>query len=95
MNNPNFNGGWTDEHGYHVMRNNGRKVRFHRMVFENALGRGLSPDEVIHHEDGNKDNNELDNLRYFSSQGDHIRYHYENGLPGLTIEEAKVVSQNS
>jgi len=36
---------------------------------------------VVHHEDKNTLNNRLDNLRVFSSQGDHIRYH--RGVLGI------------
>ena len=35
----------------------------------------LQPHHIVHHEDRNNKNCELNNLRVFASQGDHIRYH--------------------
>lgn len=34
----------------------------HRIVVENNLGRLLNSDEVVHHKDGNKKNNDISNL---------------------------------
>lgn len=51
----------------------------HRLVMERHLGRYLSPDEVVHHKDGNPQNNSLDNLELFSSQAEHIRIAHGNG----------------
>lgn len=46
----------------------------HRAEMERALGRSLQQGEVIHHIDGNKQNNDLDNLMVMS-QREHIRLH--------------------
>jgi len=52
-----------DRHGY---------VREHRLVIEHKIGRYLSPSEVVHHIDGNKQNNSLDNLEIFGRNGEHL-----------------------
>lgn len=39
----------------------------HRYVFEAQLGRPLRLDEEIHHKDGNRSNNNLDNLELWST----------------------------
>ena len=44
----------------------------HRLVMEEALGRFLLPSEVVHHRDGVKHNNQLENLQLFSSNGEHL-----------------------
>lgn len=46
----------------------------HRLVVEKDLGRVLRSDEVIHHMDGDKANNSLDNL-LLTNQADHRKYH--------------------
>lgn len=47
----------------------------HRVVAEQILGRPLRPGEIVHHIDGNKRNNDPDNLMVFASQAEHARYH--------------------
>lgn len=46
-----------------------------RIVLEKELGRRLTAEEVVHHIDGDPGNNELENLRLFSSTGEHSRFH--------------------
>ncbi len=46
----------------------------HRYVMEQHIGRYLEPDEVVHHIDENPSNNDISNLRLYSSQSDHVRY---------------------
>lgn len=43
-------------------------VKMHRAVMEEHLGRKLSPDEVVHHVDGDKTNNEISNLVVMTRQ---------------------------
>lgn len=49
----------------------------HRVIYEQYLGRELTPTEKIHHIDGNKRNNDISNLRLFASQAEHLAYHRE------------------
>jgi len=51
----------------------------HRLVMEKHLGRILTKKEVVHHIDGNKSNNELDNLMLFPTKSIHTKYHFEIG----------------
>ncbi len=46
----------------------------HRVVAEQKLGRTLLPGEIVHHEDGNK-NNDPRNIHVFASQSEHASYH--------------------
>lgn len=50
----------------------------HRVVMEQKLMRLLNRDEVVHHIDGNPNNNHADNLELFASQSDHI--HVAHGV---------------
>jgi hypothetical protein len=58
----------------------------HRLVAEQKLGRRLLPGEIPHHIDGNKANNDPDNLEIVASAAEHRLHHRKNGsnrrLPG-------------
>lgn len=47
----------------------------HRIVAEQKLGRPLIPGEVVHHIDGDKQNNSPENLMVFKSQKEHADWH--------------------
>ena len=40
----------------------------HRMVIESQIGRSLMPDETVHHRNGDKTDNRLENLELWSSR---------------------------
>ena len=56
-------------------------VAEHRLVLENKLGRYLTPEEVVHHLNGDRKDNRIENLELLSSQKEHIIRHRnkENG----------------
>lgn len=56
----------------------------HRLICEERLGRPLEHNEVIHHIDFNKKNNNPDNLALFESQKAHAHWHRQYRQFGLT-----------
>jgi hypothetical protein len=63
---------YIDHRGYVIVIVDGRRVREHRLVMERAIGRLLTDSEVVHHKDGNKANNALENLELLPNQSAHL-----------------------
>jgi transposase len=88
----NWQGGRREVSGYiyvyapdHPYANN-KAVAEHRLVMEKKIGRHLTPDEVVHHLDGNRKNNDPDNLVLYK-RGQHVSKHWENGHEVVALEE--------
>lgn len=64
-----------DRHGY---------VREHRLVMEKRLGRYLAADEVVHHIDGNNQNNATENLKLFPTNAAHLAETLKGKTPNWT-----------
>ena len=57
-----------------LVNRDGRKVREHRWIMEQHLGRKLSSREHVHHKNGNPLDNRLENLEVLD-QRQHMRLH--------------------
>lgn len=62
----------------HVPDHPKKYVLEHRIVMENHLGRLLNSNEVVHHKDGNKKNNDISNLEVMDKK-EHNRLHSSIG----------------
>jgi len=59
-------------HPYHSAQ---KYVLEHRLVMEKNLKRYLNPNEIVHHINGNHQDNRIDNLMLFSDSKSHLNYH--------------------
>jgi hypothetical protein len=75
---PNWKHWSIDSLGYKVLTHDkDNKIHEHRYVMESFLGRKLSSDEIIHHKDKNKLNNDISNLEIVS-RSEHINIHRDD-----------------
>lgn len=94
--NPNYKGGTINRAGYRIINVLGKRTREHRDIIEKFIGRKLKSNEVIHHINGNRLDNRLENLKIMNKK-EHHRLHYPKGSkfgatlsrPILTPEERK------
>lgn len=85
------NGRWKggikkDKKGYiyeycpeHPFKRQGNYVFQHRLVMERFLGRYLLSTESVHHRDGNKQNNRIENLQLISPR-EHASLHAKKAM---------------
>lgn len=93
---PDWQGGTTIRKGYRYLWRpdhphciNGRYVAEHRLVMEQKLGRLLDRKEVVHHKDGDRLNNDINNLELFQTNAEHLYEHLaDNEEHAQAIREA-------
>jgi len=81
-NHPRWKGGQVEMLGYvfvkkpnHLFANDCGYVKRSRLVMEHHLGRYLKPEETMHHINGIRDDDRIENLQLFKTNGSHVSYH--------------------
>jgi hypothetical protein len=54
--------------GYKVLYIDGKEILEHRYIMEQLLGRSLTPEENVHHLNGVKNDNRIENLELWSTK---------------------------
>jgi uncharacterized protein (DUF1330 family) len=80
--NPMWKGGITNVLGYRLIKapnhpnhNQHGYVKEHHLVIERKLGRYIKRGEVVHHINGIRNDNRIENLMLFKSNSDHMKWH--------------------
>lgn len=89
-NNPRWKGGIAIMDGYiyinapsHPFRSKQNRFALHRLIMEEKINRFLTPDEIVHHINENRQDNRLENLM-ICTRAEHMHIHRKNLVSHVT-----------
>lgn len=59
---------WVNSYGYILIYKNKKRVLEHRAIMEDYLGRALLDHETVHHKNGDRSDNNINNLELWSTK---------------------------
>lgn len=78
--------------GYKYIKVNGKQIEEHRLVMMQHIGRKLLTDEVVHHINGNKLDNRIDNL-IILTKSQHLKEHKDLKKGITNIKKCKICNE--
>jgi len=89
--------GYVEIHvkGHPYARKHTHYILEHRLVMEAHIGRYLLPGEVVHHINGVKDDNRIENLQLFQTNGEHLAVDLKGKCPKWSEDgKARILEGN-
>ena len=81
-------------HSQGYLLESGTHKFMHRKIMEENIGRKLRTKEIVHHINGNREDNRIENLMLFKNQSEHIKYHHKI-LYGNNCRNGHIVSKEN